>query len=389
MTLMPTNLPAEAQKALAKYQLARTIPDKIKALEEALSLIPDHKGTEKLRGQLKRRIAELKREAERKAMMKTGRRDFFTITKEGDSQVVIIGSTNSGKSSLLKALTNAKPIVAPYPFSTDKPTPGMMYYEDVEIQLVELPAILTEELEETQYTSKSLGLVKNADGVIILLDGMNDPVKQLERILELLDEAGISIKPRKGEIILEKKDSGGIRIVTFGNFQGTYKEVEELLKNVGIKNAVVKIYGDASIEDLEETIIRETIHKKALIVLNKSDVVQPSTLEELKKIVASMGIPFTAISAEKRTNLEELKEAVFKTLRLIRVYTQKDGVVSKKPIVMYEKATVRDLAEVIHKDLARKMKYARVWGRSVKIQGQQVGSDHILQDGDIVEIYSG
>lgn len=385
---MPTNLPAEAQKALAKYQLARTIPDKIKALEEALSLIPDHKGTEKLRGQLKRRIAELKREAERKAMMKTGRRDFFTITKEGDSQVVIIGSTNSGKSSLLKALTNAKPIVAPYPFSTDKPTPGMMYYEDVEIQLVELPAILTEELEETQYTSKSLGLVKNADGVIILLDGMNNPVKQLERILELLDEAGISIKPRKGEIILEKKDSGGIRIVTFGNFQGTYKEVEELLKNVGIKNAVVKIYGDASIEDLEETIIRETIHKKALIVLNKSDAVQPSTLEQLKKIVASMGIPFTAISAEKRTNLEELKEATFKTLRLIRVYTQKDGVVSKKPIVMHENATVRDLAEIIHKDLARKMKYARVWGRSVKIQGQQVGSDHILQDGDIVEIYS-
>lgn len=385
---MPTNLPAEAQKALSKYQVARTIPEKIKALEEALSLIPDHKGTEKLRGQLKRRIAELKREAEKKATAKTSRRDFFTVSKEGDSQVVIIGSTNSGKSSLLRALTNAKPTVAPYPFSTDKPIPGMMYYEDVEIQLVEVPAILTEELEETQYTTRSLSLVKNSDGVIILLDGLKNPVKQLEKILELLDESGISIKPRKGEIIIEKKDSGGIRIVTFGRLHGTYREVEELLRNVGIKNAVVKIYGDASIEDLEETIIRETIYKKALIVLNKVDSIMPSELDKLKNMIENLQIPFTYISAEKKENLEDLKEKIFKSLRLIRVYTQKDGVVSRKPIVMNENSTVRELAERIHKDLARNMRYARIWGRSVRIQGQQVGSEHILQDGDIVEIYS-
>jgi len=386
---MPTNLPAEAQKALAKYQVARTVPEKIKALEEALSLIPDHKGTEKLRGQLKRRIAELKREAERKAAAKASRRDFFTVSKEGDSQAVIIGSTNSGKSSLLRALTNAKPIVAPYPFSTDKPTPGMMCYEDVEIQLVELPAILTEELEETQYTSRSLGLVKNSDGLIILLDGLNNPVKQLEKILELLDEAGISIKPKKGEIIIEKKDSGGIRTVTFGKLHGTYREVEELLRNVGIRNAVVKIYGDASIEDLEEAIIRETIYKKALIVLNKVDAAGSTELDRLKSMLGNLQIPFTFISAERKENLEDLKEKIFESLRLIRVYTRKDGVVSRKPIVMSENASVRELAERIHKDLARRMKYARIWGRSVRIQGQQVGSDHVLQDGDIVEIYSG
>ncbi|MEM3398851.1 MAG: TGS domain-containing protein [Nitrososphaerota archaeon] len=386
---MPTNLPVEAQKALARYQLARSIPEKIKALEEALSLIPDHKGTEKLRGQLKRRIAELKKEAERKAVTKTGRRDFFTISKEGDSQVVIIGSTNSGKSSLLRALTNARPVVAPYPFSTDKPTPGMMYYDDVEIQLVELPAILTDELEETQYTSKSLGLVKNSDGVIILLDCLNNPVTQLERILQLLDEAGISIKPKKGEILLEKKDSGGIRIVAFGNFHGTYREVEELLRNVGIRNAVVKIYGEASIEDLEEAIIRETVYKKTLIVLNKIDAAEPSELNKLKNIMEDLQIPYTFISAEKKENLEKLKERIFRTLGLIRVYTQKDGVVSRKPIVMRENATVRELAERIHKDLARNIRYARVWGRSVKIQGQQVGPDHVLRDLDIVEVYAG
>jgi len=105
-------------------------------------------------------------------------------------------------------------------------------------------------------------------------------------------------------------------------------------------------------------------------------------------MIENLQIPFTFISAEKKENLEDLKEKIFKSLGLIRVYTQKDGIVSRKPIVMNENATVRELAERIHKDLARNMKYARIWGRSVKIQGQQVGSDHILQDGDIVEIYS-
>ncbi|MCS7125293.1 MAG: TGS domain-containing protein [Aigarchaeota archaeon] len=385
---MPTNLPAEAQKALAKYQVARTLQDKIKALEEALSLIPDHKGTEKLRAHIKRRIAELKREAERRSTSKSVRKDFFTISKEGEAQVVVIGAANSGKSSLLRMVTNAKPLVAPYQFSTDRPFPGMMLYEDVEIQLVELPAILTENLEETQFTNRSLGLVKNADGVIILLDGLNNPVQQLEKIVQLLDEAGISIKPRRGEIILEKKDSGGVRIVNFGSFTGTYKEIEEVLKNVGIRNVVVKIYGESSIEELEESIIRETVYKKALIVLNKIDAASPSEVNRVREVAGSLGVPFISISTERGEGLDILKREVFKSLQLIRVYTQKDGVVSHKPIVLNKDATVRDLAERIHKDLARKMKYARVWGKSVKLQGQQVGPDHILQDRDVVEIYS-
>lgn len=385
---MPANLPAEAQKALAKYQAARTIPDKIKALEEALSLIPDHKGTEKLRRQLKKRMAELRREAERKAAARAGRRDLFMVPKEGAAQVVILGAANSGKSALLRALTNAKPLVAPYQLSTTRPAPGMMLYEDVEIQLVELPAILTEDLQETQFTSRSLGLAKNADEILILLDGANNPVRQLERIVSLLDDVGVSIKPRKAEVRVEKKDSGGIRLVVFGSFRGSYREVEETLKSVGIKNAVIKVYGDAGIEELEEAVIREIIVKKALIVLNKLDSADPATVDSIKKFLESHEIPFTAISAEMGDNLEDLKEKIFRTLDLIRVYTQKDGVVSPKPIVVKKGATVKELAEQIHREMAERIRYARIWGRSVKVQGQQVGPDHILQDGDRVEIYA-
>jgi len=385
---MPANLPAEAQKALAKYQAARSIPEKMKAIEEALSLIPDHKGTEKLRRQLKKRLAELRREAERKAAAKAGRRDFFTIPKEGAAQVVLLGVANSGKSALLKALTNAKPVVAPYQLSTTKPIPGMMMYKDIEIQVVELPAPLTQNLKETQFTSRSLGLAKNSDAIIILLDGAADPLSQLERLVTLLEEYGVSIRPREAEVKIEKKDSGGVRLVVFGRFRGDYEEVRELLRQVGIRNAVVKIYGDASIEDLEEAVIREVITKKAIIVLNKADSSNNSELNRLRKIAESYRIPLVEVSAELGKGINELKSSLLEVLDLIRVYTQKDGVVASKPIVIKRGATVRELAELIHKEIAERMKYARIWGKSAKVQGQQVGPDHVLQDGDIIEIYS-
>ncbi|MEM2697641.1 MAG: TGS domain-containing protein, partial [Nitrososphaerota archaeon] len=180
----------------------------------------------------------------------------------------------------------------------------------------------------------------------------------------------------------------GIRIVSFGKFDGSYREVEELLKNVGIKNAVVKIYGDASMEDLEETILRESIYKKTLIVLNKVDLVDYETVREVGKAVRDLDVPFLHISVEKKINIEILKSKIFQTLDLIRVYTQKDGVVSPRPVILKVNSTVRDLAEKIHKEIAEKLRYARVWGRSVKIQGQQVGPGHVLQDGDVIELYS-
>jgi len=381
---MPANLPAEAEKALAKYQAARTIEEKIRALEEALSLIPDHKGTEKLRGRIKRRIAELRREAERKASLRAVRRDYFHVPKEGAAQVVLIGAANSGKSSLLRALTNAKPQVSGYPLTTTMPVPGMMLYNDVEIQLVELPAILTEDLEETQFTNRSIGFSKNADLIVIVLDGARGPAKQLERILEIYDESGVSFRRKRCEIEIEKKDSGGIRLVVFGSLRVDVKEVEDLLRSVGIRNAVVRVRGEASIEDFEEVVIREMTHKRGLIAVNKIDQAAPGSLEEVKNIAGE--IPVVAVSAENGAGLEDLKRQIFNSLDLIRVYTRKAGITSDKPIILPRNSTIRDLAEIIHRDFAEKMKYARVWGASVKVQGQRVGPDHVLEDGDVVEI---
>lgn len=384
---MPANLPVEAQKALAKYQVARTPMEKLRALEEALSLIPTHKGTEKLRGRLKRRMAELRREIERRASARSGRRDYFTVPKEGAAQIAVIGAANSGKSTLLKALTNAKPVIASYQLSTTRPIPGMMLYQGIEIQLVELPAILTEELEETQFTGRSLGLAKNADALLILLDGLNNPLQQFTKIVELLDEIGVRVKPPRVEVRVEKKDSGGIRLVVFGTLHGDYREVVQLLRSIGVRDAVVKVYGEAFPEDLEDAVIRDLVYKKTVVALNKLDSIDVEETEELKHFLNRYKIPFTAISAEKGEGLEELKKLLLESLELIRVYTQKDGVVVNKPIVVKRGCTIKTLAEFIHKEVAEKMKYARVWGRSVKLQGQRVGPDHVLEDGDIVEIY--
>lgn len=383
---MPTNLPAEAKAKLAKYREARTHEEKIKALEEAISYIPQHKHTEKMLRQLKKRLAQLRRELEHK-QAKAGRRDEFSVEKEGAAQVVLVGSTNSGKSSLLAALTNANPDIADYPMTTKKPIPGMMAYEDVEIQIVELPAILTETLEETSIAYKSLGMARNADLIAVVLDASNKPLEQLKKIVEMLEDVGVVLKEERAKVVLEKKDSGGIRLVTFGKFHGTIDEVKKLLEGVGIRNAVVKIIGDATIEDIEEQVIYEFIYKKGIVILNKCDVVtgQPSELEEF---VAQLRIPLIKTSTKEGKGLSELKRIIFETLGLIRVYTQKDGVVARKPIVVPSGTTVGQLAYLIHKELAENFKYARVWGKSVKIQGQKVGADHILQDMDLVEIFA-
>ncbi|MCD6421540.1 MAG: TGS domain-containing protein, partial [Thaumarchaeota archaeon] len=159
-----------------------------------------------------------------------------------------------------------------------------------------------------------------------------------------------------------------------------------MLRSIGIRNAVVKVSGDAGLEDFEELIVRDLKHKKAVIAVNKFDQANPEILKELRKIIGVEEIPILGVSAISGEGLEELKREIFGSLNLIRVYTRKDGVKSDKPLTLPRNSTVRDLAELIHRDFARKMKYAKVWGRSVKVQGQKVGPDHVLEDGDVVEL---
>lgn len=383
---MPTNLPAEAKAKLAEYQAAKTIEEKIRILTEALSLIPDHKGTEKLRRQLRKRLSELRREEEERKRRRTGGMSAFSVKKEGWAQISLIGAANSGKSTILNLLTGASSPVAEYPLTTRRPYLGMMIYENAEIQIVDLPSILTYDLEETSYASKSIGIARNSDLIAIIIDLANRPSAQLELIIELLKTYGISIEKKRCEVIVEKKDSGRLRIITIGKTNYSYDELRQLLIDLGFKSAVVKIIGDSTLEEVQEQLITESTYKKAIVIFNKSDIVSKDQINEQVKQAENIGLKYIITSTKSDESKFILMRTLFESLELIRVYTQKDGQPSPKPLLLSRGTTVQELAEIIHKDLARNMKYARVWGKSVKIQGGRVGPDFILEDGDLVEI---
>ncbi|MEM1922317.1 MAG: TGS domain-containing protein [Nitrososphaerota archaeon] len=383
---MPTNLPAEARHKLAEYQSARTIEEKIEVLKEALSLIPDHKGTEKLRRQLRKRLAELRDELEERRVRRAGGgASEFSVKKEGWVQAAFIGITNSGKSSLLQALTGAPSPVADYPFTTQRPFLGMMNYSGCEIQLVDLPSLLTEEFRETGMASKSIGVARNSDLLIVVLDASRDPVKQFEAIESLLEEYGITLRKKSFELEIEKKDSGGLRMVIMGSVEGGYEAVKNLVTSLGIKSAVIKISGDVRLDELEEELIRRPEYKRSLFIVNKSDLNEAQADRAVKELEER---GFRAIKASAHNGgVEQLKQRIFEALEMIRVYTRREGQVSEKPLLLKRGATVYDLAEKIHREFAERLKYARVWGSSAKIQGERVGHDHVLMDGDIVEIH--
>ncbi|MEM3727340.1 MAG: GTPase, partial [Candidatus Bathyarchaeia archaeon] len=189
---MPANLTAEAKSKWNKVVLAKTPEEKLEALQEFLSSIPKHKGNEKLRAQIKRKIALLKVELEERKQSKKSK-PFYFIDKEGvAAQIVILGLTNVGKSSLLSSLTNVTPEIDSRPYTTVKPIPGVMHIKDVRFQLIEVPALIP-----NSSNSMQLNLARKADGLILIIDALNNPYNQLKFILEELEKAKLSIEKPK------------------------------------------------------------------------------------------------------------------------------------------------------------------------------------------------
>jgi len=270
---MPTNVTVEYAKAQQKYLNARTREEKIAALEEMISTVPGHKGCEVLRAQLKQRLAKLKQKGEAKASRK-----ILTIPKEGDAQVCILGLTQSGKSTLLSNLTNARPEISNHPFTTVKPELGTFDYEGVKIQLIEIPS---------SFNSMHMNIAQNADSVVLL-----------------------------------------------------YRDENEL--------------------------------------------------SELKNILSRFRLKKSFIEIKREDNLEEIKQKIWNSLNLIRIYCKGLGKKpEEKPMVMKKDSTVKDAAKRLHKDFVKYFKFARVWGRSAKYKGEKVGLDHKLEDKDVLEIHIG
>ena len=380
---MPANLPPQARVAERRYTEAKTLPDRIKYLQEFISSIPEHKGNEKMRGYLRRRLAQLKDELEEQRKRRAGGSGGggFSFKKEGAAQVVILGMTGSGKSSLLMKVTNAKTEVADHPFTTREPVPGMMPFEDIQFQLIDTPAIF-ENVRDVAWGSQLLSLARNADGLLILLDAA-DPVNQFKLIVNELTSAGITIDRNVRKIEIDRTTGGGIQIACTGRMTCRVEEIDRTLKEFGVRNAVVRIWGDVTLEEVEDALDQTRIYKPALIVVNKADL-SPGALEGFRTACKKEAV---GVSTDTGEGLNILGETLFGALGIIRVYTRgAGGERAEKPIIVKTGARVEDIAKIVHSQLYRNFKYARVWGNSVKYNGERVGAEHELVDRDIVEI---
>lgn len=326
---MPANLPPEYYDVEERYRAAVTPEEKAALLEEMLSVIPKHKGTDHLRADLRRKLAQLKAAAQ--ARKGAGRQaSAFHIEREGAGQVAVVGCTNVGKSALVAALTKATPTVSEAPYTTWVPTPGMMTFENVQIQLVDTPPLSRDFVEPELFN-----LVRRADLVAVMVDLQADPLQQFEDALALLEEHRILPEQRR-EAVAEP------RRYTF---------------------------------------------KRMMAVANKADDEDLEADAQVFCELACPGWPLATISVARGRGLEAFKRMVFDQLGVMRVYAKPPGREPDftAPFVLKQGSTVEDFAGKVHKDFVEHLKAARVWGHGVH-DGQLVGRDHVLHDGDIVEL---
>ena len=334
---MPANLSPEYKTAEAAFRKAREPRERLDCLREMLRTIQKHKGTEHLQADIKARIKDLTEELEGGGRRGGGHSGgpSLVVRPEGAAQVVLLGPPNTGKSSLHARLTGSNAHVAPYPFTTQFPEPGMLPHQDIHFQLVDLPPLAPE--HPVPWLAATL---QSADAALLVVD-LAEPacLEQLQAAIELLVARRVTFTGQWDRASAPDDDPFAQRL-------------------------------------------------PALLVANKSDAIADAEAE-LRAFVELGGFDFPslAVSAQTGHNLGAIGEFLFEKLGVVRIYTKAPGHPPDKgrPFTLRRGQTVDDLARLIHKDLA--FKYARVWGHS-DFNGQHVGHEHVLGDGDIVELHA-
>jgi ribosome-interacting GTPase 1 len=329
---MPANLTPQYSKAEEAYRKAQTAQERVDCLEQMLTLIPKHKGTEKLQADLKTRLKEAREEVQvEKSAPKTAK--SYRIPRQGAGTVIVIGAPNSGKSRVLQELTNAQPEVAPYPFTTREPLPGMMTWEDVHVQLIDTPPITEHHIEP--YLT---GFVRSADAALLCFDGSSDDA------------------PEQTAAVIEQFHTRKTQLNVASGFDED----------------------DLSI-----------VHVRTLLVVTRSD--DPDSATRLEFLRELTPVPFQIIEAEldREASVAALRRAVYDALDVIRAYTKKPGkpIEYADPYTIPRGGTVEDLALKVHRDLAAGLKYAKIWAPDGTV-GHTVGRDHVLADRNLVELHA-
>jgi Predicted GTPase len=289
----------------------------------------------------------------------------------------------------LRCLTNVKIEPDDIPYSSIEPVPGMFIHDNVYFQLIKLPSLNVENPDSDQ-NSLTLSMIRNSDSVILILDASRDVEVQYEAIKNLLRENGIYIIKPRGFVTIERRPGGGIQVI--GKLvNGTAEDVKKLLVSYGINNALVTINGEASIDDVEDSIFKETVYKPSIVIVNKVDLADNDYVRAIVGKLSNEIITLTASLKNCKIDSKTLGGSLLKVMDLIRVYTKEpdSDTYSLKPFVLKRGSTVGDLARRIHSRFYEGFRYARVWRIDNFPAGvKRVGLNYILNDGDIVEIHS-
>lgn len=330
---MPANLTPQYLKAEEAYKQAQSPEERLDGLRKMFVALPKHKGTEKIQAELKQKISKAKAEVDVEGSKKAAKKGVgVKIPRDGAGQILIVGPPNVGKSQLLASLTSAHPEVAPYPFTTHAPQPGMMKWHDVMVQLIDTPPITADYLEG--YIP---GMIRSADAAMLVLDcSVDEGVEQLDELLRRLDEAKVRLLTR----------------------------------------AAPASENDAVAE------------KKTLLVANKIDAEDADVRLEFARDQFAARFEYLAVSATAGTGIEELRDRAYRFLDVIRVYSKPPGKPADmtRPFTCAAGSTVLDVARLVHREVADHFKHARIWGTGV-FDGQTVGREHVPHDGDVLELH--
>ncbi len=388
---MSTNLSPEAKLAEQEYNDATTLDDKIVKLEKFISLVPKHKATEKLVARLRSRLVRYKSELEenKRRQKSLSKGPTWVIPKEGDAQVSLIGIKNSGKSQLLHILTGSNTKVADYPYTTEKPEPGVLDCGGAIIQLIDLPSIFPNIRTETKNGAMLLSQIRASDLIVFVIDLSEDPKEQMDILIEELYNGSIRVNKEKPPIELRKTGSGGAILIGESKVDATREEIIEILHDLGIYNFSLKFFKPMTLTDVVEALDYSLAYSKGIIVANKGDMTgSKENFQKLKDLYEKQFI-IIPISAKKGEGLEHLEKTIFDLLDLVRIRSKEpNGGIAAKPIVLKKGATVSDVAKIIHTRFYDHFKQAKIYGPSAKFDGQSVGLNHELADGDIVEIFA-
>lgn len=327
---MPANLTQQYHKAEQAYRRATTPQEELDCLQIMLKELPKHKGTDKMQADLKQKISRVKKEAT-KPQASSGKKGF-RLQRQGAGRAVIVGGPNSGKSQLLATLTNAAPEVANYPFTTREAQPGMMPWQDVTVQLVDTPPITAD-----VFDPNTQALIRGAE-LVVLMVNLGD-------------------------------DEGGQEL------QDAFRQIQNTRSNLGRQTTVDE-------EDFGLT------YTRTFLVINKIDLPESSDRWEFFREYVDFDFETFEVSATERTGIESLRDAIYQAMDVVRVYTKlphKKEADMDSPFTLKRGQNVLDLAELIHKDVAKNFKTARVWGKQVH-DGTTVKGDYVLEDQDIVEL---